>query len=318
MPRSNQAMQRPDLGSVAYEYMVGAADRGFIGTRVLPFFNTPIQSAEYPVIPTEALLKQKDTARAARANYARDDWGFDFQNYSTKEYGWEEQIEDSEVKLYQRYFDLELVATERATDVLLSGFEQRVANLTQAAASAGSTTAATAAWSNPATATPRADVDAARAVQRAAGGIVGDTLVMGWTAFQNLLVTNEVKTYLQYTSPHLVDGIEAQKSTMARYLGVRQILVGDAIKDTAKKGKATVIGDIWDNTKVNLIKLSTGGQNLREPAFGRTFLWTQDSPNEITTETYREEQTRSNIIRVRHHVDEAIQMVNANHLITGV
>jgi len=311
-------MQRPDLGAVAYEAMMGAAERGFIASRVMPVFNTPLQSSEYPIIPTEALLKQKDTKRAARGNYNRDDYAFDFGNYSCSEHGWEEKVEDSEKSLYERYFDLEVVAVERATEIILGGFEQRVATLTQAAASSATTTTAGAAWSNPATATPRKDVAAARAAQRSGGGIVGDTLIMGWTAFQNLIATDEVKTYLQYTSPHLMQGEEAQRSTMARYLGVNDIMVGGAIKDSAKKGKATVIAGMWDDTIINLIKLSSGGPSLKEPAFGRTFLWSDDTPDILTTDTYREDQTRSDIYRVRSYTDEAIQSTAANHRITGV
>ena len=141
---------------------------------------------------------------------------------------------------------------------------------------------------------------------------------MGWQSFEELVATSEVKSYLQYTSPHLMQAIDAQYDTLARYLGVNRILVGGAVKDSANKAKATVIADLWDPTIVSLVKISAGGQNLKEPAFGRTFLWTDDSPSVLTTESYREEQTRSDIYRVRQNCDEAIQFLGANHRITGI
>lgn len=318
MPFSNQVMQRPDLGAVAYETVLGGSNQGFIGLDVMPVFETVLQSAEYPVIPTEALLKSHDTSRSARGNYNRDTYDFNLQNFSCKENGHEELLDDSEAQLYARYFDAESVAVERGAGILLRSLEQRIAGIAQNTANAAGTAAVGVAWSTPATATPKQDIKDAIATLRNASGVKADTVVMGYTAFQNVLVTNELKTYLQYTSPHLVESEEAQKQVLARYFGVRQVLVGDAIKDSAKKGKATVITDIWDNTKVCVMKLSSGGQDLKEPAFGRTFLWTADAPSIITTETYRAESQRSNVYRVRQYTDEAVQFVGANYILSGI
>jgi len=318
MPRSNQAIQRPDLGAVAYEALTGADSQGFIAQKVLPVFETPIQSAEYPVIPMEALLKTQDTSRTARGNYNRDTYAFDLQNYSCLEYGHEEPLDDSESNLYRRFFDAESVAVERAVSILLRSYESRVASITQNVANAAGSAAANVAWGTPATATPKADIDGAIQALRNASGVIANTVVMSWTAWRKLLVTNELKTYLQYTSPHLMQGEQAQMDTVARYFGVDQVLIASSIQDTANKAKATVIADVWSNTTVNVMRLSTGGNNLKEPTFGRTFLWTGDSPNIVTTEAYREEQTRSNVYRVRNYIDEAVQFTGANYLLTGV
>ena len=64
--------------------------------------------------------------------------------------------------------------------------------------------------------------------------------------------------------------------------------------------------------------LAGGGQNLKEPCLGRTFLWEEDSPGMLTTEQYREEQTRSDIYRVRQNTDECIQFTGAGYILTGV
>jgi len=318
MPTPNQAIQRPDLGAVAYETLTGSENQGFIAQKVLPVFETPIQSAEYPVIPTEALLKNQNTQRAARGAYNRDGYSFDLQSYSCVEYGHEEQLDDSESNLYRRFFDAETVAVERAVNILLRSYESRVASLVQNTANAAGTAAAAVAWGTPATATPKADIDGAIQSLRNASGVVADTVVMSWTAWRKLLVTNELKTYLQYTSPHLMQGEAAQRVTVARYFGVDQILVASSIQDTANKAKATVIADVWTNSTVNVMKLSPSSNDLKAPGFGRTFLWTGDAPSIITTESYREEQTRSNVYRVRNYIDEAIQFTGANYVLTGV
>ena len=51
---------------------------------------TRLQSAQYPVIPAEAILEVGDTLRAPRSAYARGDWEFEWADYTCKENGWEE------------------------------------------------------------------------------------------------------------------------------------------------------------------------------------------------------------------------------------
>jgi recombination protein RecA len=48
------------------------------------------------------------------------------------------------------------------------------------------------------------------------------------------------------------------------------------------------------------------GRDILQPSIGRTFIWTADSPANAIVEEYREEQTRSDIYRVRHHVAETL------------
>ena len=47
-------------------------------------------------------------------------------------------------------------------------------------------------------------------------------------------------------------------------------------------------------------------------------MWENDAPDIIVTEQYREEQTRSDIYRVRQYTDECIQFSGAGYIITGV
>ena len=60
-------------------------------------------------------------------------------------------------------------------------------------------------------------------------------------------------------------------------------------------------------------------ERRREPVLGRTFLWTADSPQNLVVEQYREEQTRSEIYRVRHHVDDdAFIFTGAGYLLGNI
>jgi len=317
-PTSGTTIQRPDLGALAFEYMVQGSERGFIGLELMPVFEVPEQSADYPIIPIEALLKTPVTKRSPRGGYNRGDYEFETGTYSCKENGWEEPVDEVEAKLYRRFFDAEEVAVIRATDVLMRGHEMRVAAKLFSTSVITGTSDVAVEWSTPATATPYADVETAKAAMRAASGLLPNVIAMTWKVFRNALATTEIKTVMQYTNPIQVMGEEAQKVFLANYFGVSRVLVGNAIKDSAKKGKTFSLTDIWDDEYIGLYRISSGGSDLREPCVGRTMLWTADSPELLNTESYREEPIRSDIYRVRQQTDEAIVFAGAGYLLGNI
>ena len=317
-PTSSTTIQRPDLGALVYEYVMNAADRGFICLDMLPIFDVQEQSADYPVIPFEALLKLQTTARAPRGAYSRGDYEFETGTYACKENGWEEPVDDVERKLYRRFFDAEVVAALRATDIVLRSQEARVSAKVFNTGNIAATSAVTIEWDTAATCTPREDVATAKEAMRAAGQPEPNVLVISKKVFNKLMLAKQVTDAFKYTSPFETAPFETKKRLLAMFLDMDRILVGGAIKDSAKKGKAISAADIWDDEYAGLLKVSSGGQDLREPCIGRTFLWTADSPQNIVTESYREEQTRSDVYRVRQYTDEAFVFTGAGYLLSNI
>lgn len=319
MPRPTSAttIQRPDLGAIAYEYALAASQRGFIGLSLLPVFEVPEQSADYPVIPIEAILKLQDVKRAPRGNYNRGDYQFETGTYSCSEKGWEEPVDDSEAALYRCFFDAEEVATLRATDTLLRAQEGRIAAKLFNTGNITGTAAVTTEWSTAATCTPYADVMTAKKAMRAATGLLPNTMVITWSVFQNLLSAKEIRDKLQYTTPLELMSEDAQRRILSAYFGL-EVLVGNAIKDSAKKGQSFSLAEIWDDEYCLLAAVSTGGKDLREPCLGRTFLWTADAPGNLVTEQYRDETVRSEIYRVRQNTDEAFVFTGAGYLLSNI
>lgn len=321
MPRPTAAttLQRPDLGAVAFEYMMDSTNRGFIGTQILPVFPVAEQSGDYPKIPTESLIKLPDSInRAARSAYQRGDYEFETGTYSCEEYGWEEPLDDSERKLYRRLFDAEMVAMMRAMDILLRTQEKRIAAAVFSTGNITNTGAVSTEWSTAATCTPKADVKDALSTHRLATGINANAMAISKKVFDNLMVTAEIKDYLQYTNPHLLANDEANRRLLAQYFGLEEVIVGSEMYDSAKKKVAMSLADIWDDEYALLFRKARNINDLREPTLGRTFLWEADSPSNIVTEQYREEQTRSDIYRVRQYVDEAFVFTGAGYLMSNI
>ena len=301
-PTRDTAIQRPDLGTLVFEHMQTSGNLGFIGLQVMPLFPVPEQSAGYPVIPKEALLKIPDTKRAMRGAYGRSDWEWEEGHYATKEHGWEEPIDDRERKLYQDKFDHDVVCTMRAVDIILRSQEKRVASKVFNATNFTAHPVANE-WDDAATATPINDVNAGKNAIREASGMLANALLIAYSTMMNLRECDQIVERLKYTFPGMdINAMGAAE--LARIFDVERVLVGGAVYDSAKKGQDASISDLWDNEYAMLTRVSEAN-NVLEPCLGRTFLWTEDSDSNSVVEEYREEQTRGDVIRVRHDVDEA-------------
>lgn len=275
-----------------------------------------LQSSQYPVIPAEAILESADTQRAPRTAYARGDWEFDFKDYTCKENGWEEPLDDTEAALFARYFDAETVAVQRATLMVLRSQERRVAAKVMDTGTFKNAAVAHA-WNSYADADPLADVNRAKDYFRFSVGLKPNALIMDEDVLKHISMCDAVMDRIKYSNPNAIRG-ELSMEQLKAYFSVPNIIVAGAVYNKAAKRRPKEIATIWPTDMIMLACISGGGQNLKEPCLGRTFLWEEDSPGMLTTEQYREEQTRSDIYRVRQNTDECIQFTGAGYILTGV
>ena len=315
MPRISSIF-RPDLGTLAYEYSLEAASQGFIAQQVLPPFFTAEKTAQYPVIPAEAILEVAETLRAARSAYARGDWTFEDADYNCKENGWEEPVDDSEAALYRNFFDAEVVATRRATLMVLRSHEKRVAKKVMSTTNGISNSAVAKAWNDYANADPLADVNKAKKHFRFEVGLTPNALVLDKEVLSHVSMCHAVMERVKYTNPNAIRG-ELTLEQLKAYFGVANIIVAGGVYNNAARNQPKNVETFWPLDRVLLACVSSGGQDLKEPALGRTFVWEEDAPNLLVTEQYREEQTRSEVYRVRMHTDECLQFSGAGYILTG-
>lgn len=312
----SKSIIRPDLGVLAFERSANAAKSGFIAQQVLPTFYTPEKSAKYPYIPTEAMIEVVDTKRGPRSAYARSDWEFDWKDYSCQENGYEEPLDDAEAKQYSSFFMAESVAVERAMGIVLRSMEVRTAakvfNTSTFAPHAVS-----AAWTNYATADPRADILAGRKEVKAATGLKPNALILDEDTLLHVSMCDSVIERVKYTNPSVIRGSLTIEQLQA-YFEVERIIAAGGVYNKGAKKKAKNVQPIWDPSMAMLAVVSSGGQDLKEPCLGRTFSWQEDAPEMLVVEQYREEQIRSTIYRCRQHSDECLQFTAAGYLLTGL
>lgn len=314
-PNNGVTVPRADLGALAYQFEITGSMRGFIADRILPIVEVGERTGDYPVISKETFLKLYDTKRNFLSEYKRSGAGFEFEDYTCKEYGWEEAIDDGERALYQRFFDAEEIATLRGVDQLLRSREKRVADMIFSETNFTKHDLEVE-WSDITNSDPKKDVQVASEVIRKLVGMKPNVLVVNETVFINLLNNKKFVDACKYQLAAQVLPLDQQKALLSAYLGV-EVLVPGGLYDTKAKGQDSVLADIWSSDYA-FLGIVAAGRDLKVPSVGRTFLWTADSPQILTTEQYREEKVRADIYRFRHHLGEEFVSKECGYLFSNV
>lgn len=304
VPTSDTAIGRPDLGVLVQEYMETAEELGFAGLKLMPIFETQEASANYPVMPKEVMLHLAKTGRAMRSRYNRSDWEWEEGFYATSENGWEEAVDDRELKLYASKFDAEAVASKRASKIILRAQEKRIADMVFNATNF-TANAVTNEWDDTANATPIDDVATGIESIIKASGMKPNALIIARSTWRNLKRNTQIISQIKYTFPG-ADINAMTTAQMAHILDIAEVIVAGSVYNSAKKGQDASISDLWSNEYAMLTVIASEGDDLTEPCLGRTFLWTEDSPTNEVVESYRDEGVRGDVVRVRHDTKESL------------
>ncbi|MCW8129618.1 MAG: hypothetical protein KIS92_04460 [Planctomycetota bacterium] len=306
------ATPRLDLGRAMWEYMLGSQQ--FIGTRVLPIFRTMKKSAAFSKITRESILRSRNVKRAPRGSYSRDQYEAKDQSYSCEERGHEQPLDDVERELYASDFSAELAAARIAANVVLLEQERDIAsmifNATTWNGAALYTDNSGAPWATVGT-DIIGQVDAAKDKVRTNSGMKANALIISQAQIKNLKANTAIKAAISYVAIPTEDQILA---ALTGLFGLKHVIVGDQIRNSAKEGQAFVGADVWSSSYAMIARVAES-EDLTEPCIGRTMLWTADSPENATVEEYREEQTRSWVYRARHQADEVVFDANYGHLL---
>lgn len=318
-PSSSLATLRPDISESFMEFDLAMDAAGFISNRVFPVVEVAKQSGNFGKIPVEQLLQSRDTKRAPGSGYARGNFTFQSSTYACQEHGAEEPVDDRESSMYADYFDAELIASQRAFSAVLRNAEQRVADAVFNATTFSSfTTAITHEWDDTANATPLVDVEAAVQAVYDQSGLWPNALILNRKVFRNLRNCDEIKDRLASSGAgqsNVAGRVSEQQ--LSELFDLPYIIVAGSSKNTAKEGQSASISQIWSDEYAMVCKVATSG-DFREPCIGRCFHWSEDGSSiGGTVESYREEALRSDVIRVRHDVDEIVLYPEAGHLLSN-
>jgi hypothetical protein len=314
---SSGATIRADL-NIKVEEAAGA-DQMFIGRLVMPPMSVDAKSGTYPKIDIAGgeLLTPGATVRMRGGSYGKiaRKWGTD--TYDCLDRGLEEPVDDTDVKDVGRFFNLEAAAARWTLRNVLLDHETRVQAAIMNTTNFGSATTSTVAYTAANLATIDFAADLLAAIERVQDQAqLANTIVMSSKVFVRLKQTTKLQNWIRGTIVGAKDTPITSSTIAASFAdhGITQCLVGRARYNSAKKGQAKSIAQVWPTTYIWVGYVNPGASTPQDGGAGWTFYWNQEGGFYVT-ETYRNEELRSNMARVRQNTAEKVSDGTAGTLI---
>jgi hypothetical protein len=309
------ATPRPDLGAAYEEYQDDPEFSQFIADQVAPRCRTPVQKGSYSSITRETALKTADAKRATGA-YNRISIGAEDKSFSCEEFGLEGEVDDRKRKFFATDFDLEAATLRQVMRRLKIAQEIRVAALLFSATWTGGgaslyTDVSAAPW-DAAASDAIGHVLAAKVKVRQNCGMEPNALILGIAQRDNLLGNTAIKA--RFPGAAIVTD-EMLRANLAAIFGLRKLIVGGAVYNSADEGLTASLADIWGDDYAMVGIVGEKDDPIDRPSVARTFVWTPENAEDLIVEQYREEQVRADILRARHDVDEVVIDSGLGHLL---
>jgi len=290
--------------------VVNEVDRQqFVGTQVLPILTTSTQKGKYVKIVSSQFDNDISKPRAAGSNFAQASGEYESASFECVEYGVENSLDDLNIVEAESdtQLDIVTVSANQLADDLMVGHELRVA--TALSGSGFTSTAATAAMSVVASATPIADINNAVLRLNQSGVFNNIHLIIEASLYQEMVQTDDMRT--------LINGSGTMfwaQDQVARVLGVDGVIIAKTRYNSALKGQTGSRADVWPTTSFYVASIASGP--LTNGGIGRTMAYARRG-GAFVSETYRTEQPPANVVRVRMNSDELIINANAGQIISG-
>lgn len=312
------ATPRLDLGQALWEFRDGPMD--FVATRCLPVFSTPKKAASFSALTRAMLMQSADTKRAPRGGYNRIDTGAKDLSYSCDNHGLEGLVDDSERELYRSDFDHEMATAWTVDRAVRLAQEQRVSallfNTTTWTGASLYTDVSAAPWTTAGSDVIGQIADAKELVRQNTG-MKANAVIFNESNLQELLRNTGIIARFPGAGDQRAITPELLKANLALIFDVEQVIIAPSTYNSAEENESqtVTVTDVWSSTYAMVARIAPQGSPLSTPGLGRTMLWQPYSPELFTVESYREEQTESDVIRVKHHVDEVVYDEYFAHLL---
>ena len=309
--QATRSVPREDLGVAFHEYDTSV--EGFIADAALPPTTVGKKAATMGVITREN-NKRANADHANGAAFNRVILISEDKSYACVDHGLEGQLTDEDRATYETDYDAEYETVQSTTRKMYIEREIRVAaalfNTTTWDSSDPDlyTDNSGSPWDNIAT-TIIAQVIAAKTKVRLNCGVMPDTLLIGQTSLENLLLNTQIRA--QFPGANLITLAMIQQALGAIF-GLQNLIVGKVGYDSADEGQDFSASEIWSDDYALVYKRHTGGRAT--PGLGRNVEWNGVDGGLGQVKEYREEQTESDIYRVRDFSFEWIFDAYFGHL----
>ena len=162
-------------------------------------------------------------------------------------------------------------------------------------------------WSDQANSSPLTNIDTAIETVRAATGQQPNLIVFSRNAWLAFRAHPDVREQLKYTNGGN-NSVAAWVQFVKDYFNLEEVLVGNAVYNSANEGQTDVIADIWANNV--WVAFRAKQPTLMKATLGLTL---SDVPREV--DTYRDESRRGDVLRIRDSYDQNLFDTSLAYLI---
>lgn len=275
MPTRSQTRIDRMLTNMSVAYVQDASV--YIADKVFPVVPVTEQSARYFVYKREDWFRDEAAERAPGTESEGGDYEIDnTPTYFAKQYSYHKDVTEQDRVNSQTPLDADRDATDFVTNKMLLRREMAWASkyfvpgvwATEytGAAATNTGTGAVKFWSDP-TSNPIIDITNAKLAQQRITGHVPNVLTLGAETFAALSNHPMLLERIKYTQRGIVT-----EELIAALFGVTKVVVANAIKNTAPKGKDAVMEFI--HGKHALLSYAPPRPALKTPSAGYIFAWT--------------------------------------------
>lgn len=281
----------------------------YIGPLVAPRVQIGNRTNKFWTYGTEN-LRNDAQVRAPGASAPRSGYTQSTGSIAVETYSMEHAVPDELRANADSPLDPDRDGTMFATDVIDLKLEKQVAALVNTSANwtTNVTLSGTQQWSDYTNSDPFSDIKTARLTVRKQVARRPNTGVLGVETFEALALHPDLLDRVKYTgSQDRPAMVTAQM--MAEMFQLDQVLVGAAVENTANEGATDVIGFVWG--KHAWIGFVADAPALMTPSAAYVFT------NGRMADRYRENQTKSDIIRVEEAWDTRVVVAGAGYRIVN-
>jgi hypothetical protein len=315
MYNTTDSVPRADISTVLMEAV--DQEKQFIGQLIFPAYPSAREVGRYPrfqIGPSELLAGGRNygsTKRNETGTYNEISRKFTWDSYQTEEFGLEERVDDVVARRMENFFDAEVVTGKYLMNSLMIDYERDVAAKAYDYGTYGDTNATTV-YTEANLGTFDVPLDINGILEKLTLlGETPNTLIMSLKIWNRIRRSQKLQVYVYGYLNVNQGGSQITEQMFANVFGIQNILIAKKSYDTALKGKtgAATVQPVWPDTFIAVAKIAPG--DFMNGGFGRTIIWDADSPGGLfTSESYRDEKRRGNMLRVRSN--RVLKVVNPN------
>lgn len=296
---------RLDLGAALEEH---SFDFNGIGLQILTPLEVPRASASFTAFKRESILQRGDDRAAADGHFNRITTEEKDMSFECVERGLEGQVFDRDRAFFANDFDADYEVSSTVRRSLLQEQEIRIQGLchdesTFTTAGTFTDSSSDDPWLNPDADIIGQLIDLQELVREANAGVAPKWLAIGKKQLVKMLKNKGIKA--QFPGNPLITRALLEEA-LPQIFGYDRMLVAEEMFNTADKGQAFSAADIWGSSHVFAFSPVPAGASIKTAGLGRTYAW-RDNGGLLIAEQYRENRTRSTVIRLRMDCDERVQ-----------